>query len=160
MDFSTDGSISGKDDNVAIFRNEAIDSTCNKPGRPKLVIPEDTLLQFRELFFTWSEIASLLMVSRWTLLQRRVNEYGIKEVTGFSNLNDNELGNHIKNCQNSHGKFVGRSIDTGYLRSLGIRVQQNRIRKSLVRVDPKLSKIRWACQTEVLSSWTKQFVAC
>ena len=34
---------------------------------------------------------------------------------------------------------------TGYLKSLGLRVQQKRVGKALVRVDPKTSKIRWAC---------------
>ena len=34
------------------------------PGRPKFIIEEEALLQFRSLGFTWKDIASLLLVSR------------------------------------------------------------------------------------------------
>ena len=57
---------SSKDNKIAIFQTGASNSVVNGPGRPKLLIPEETLLHFRELGYTWIEIASLLMVSRWT----------------------------------------------------------------------------------------------
>ena len=53
-------------------------------GRPKLVIEEETLVSFRNLGFSWTEIASMLLVSRWTL-HRRVRELEIEGVTGYSN---------------------------------------------------------------------------
>ena len=133
-----------KDERVAIFQVNKLKTMVNGPGRPKLFIPEDTLLRFRELGFSWIEIASLLMVSRWTL-KRRVDEYGIQNAVGFSHISDDELDNNITNIQNNHGKHVGRSMVTGHLKSLGLKVQQKRIIKALVRVDPKNSQIRWAC---------------
>ena len=52
-------------------------------GRPKYTIPEETLLSFRHLGYTWNEIASTLLVSRWTI-KRCVEELGIKVITGYS----------------------------------------------------------------------------
>lgn len=113
-------------------------------GRPKLVIEEETLVSFRDLGFSWTEIASMLLVSRWTL-QRRVRDLGIQGITGYSNISDAELDQHIIECRRMHGTYTGRSIVSGYLRSKGLRIQQQRIAASLVRVDPEGSRIRWAC---------------
>ena len=43
-----------------------------------------------------------------------------------------------------HGTLVGYSLMSGHLRSLGLRVQRDRIRESIGRVDPGNSRIRWA----------------
>ena len=113
-------------------------------GRPKLVIEEETLVSFRNLGFSWNEIVSMLLVSRWTL-HCRVKELGIEGVTGYSNISDDELDHHVIECRRMHGTHTGRSIVTGYLKSKGLRIQQLRIAASLVRVDPEGSRIRWAC---------------
>ena len=84
------------------------------------------------------------MVSRWTL-SRRIDGYRIRECTGFSFLSNNELDNLINVFQTKHGAYVGRSMVTGHLKSLGLKIQQKRIAQALVRVDPKNSRIRWAC---------------
>ena len=39
--------------------------------------------------------------------------------------------------------FVGSSMVRRYFRSLGIRIQRDRIRKSLARIDPRNARIRW-----------------
>ena len=44
-----------------------------------------------------------------------------------------------------HGAYVGRSMVTGHLKLLGLKIQQKRIAQALVRVYPKNSRIRWAC---------------
>ena len=43
-----------------------------------------------------------------------------------------------------HGCFVGPSMIRGYFRSRGIRIQRDRIGKSLARIDSRNARIRWA----------------
>ena len=50
------------------------------PGRPKYIITEEIIVNLRATGFTWKDISKLLNVSRWTL-QRRVSEFGLKEIT-------------------------------------------------------------------------------
>ena len=40
--------------------------------------------------------------------------------------------------------MCGRSTVTGYLKSVGINIQQHRLTQSLARVDPRGSRIRWS----------------
>ena len=100
-------------------------------------------MQLRSLGFKWTHISDMLLVSRWTI-RRRVFEFGIESVTGYSDISDNELDILIQQFINEHGSLVGCSMLTGHLKSLGIRVQRQRIRKSLSRVDPANAQIRWA----------------
>ena len=113
-------------------------------GRPKYTIPEETLISFRHLGYTWNEIASMLLVSRWTI-KRRVEELGIKEITGYSPISDEDLDQLILSFRQVHGFYVGRSLVTGHLKYLGLRVQQWRIKSALTRINPVGSRIRWAC---------------
>ena len=89
-------------------------------------------------------MAEILLVSRWTLL-RRVREYGIENQTGFSSITDDDLDNIIRDFKINHGNFCGRSMILGHLSSIGLRVQQQRVSKAIVRVDPVNSRLRWAC---------------
>ena len=112
-------------------------------GRPKLEIPEETLLEFRSLGFSWKQIAGMLLVSRWTL-RRRVKALNIEDICGYSNLSDDELDQIIRQFVQQHGKFVGYPIVSGHLKSLNIRIQRRRIRESLARIDPGSVRLRWA----------------
>ena len=86
----------------------------------------------------------MLLVSR-CIVMRRVNELGIRDLTGYSEISNEDLHQHIITfCQN-HGSYAGRLLVTGYLKSLGLRVQHRRIREALVRVDPAGSRMRRAC---------------
>lgn len=85
----------------------------------------------------------MLLVSRWTI-RRRVIEYGIQEITGYSNISDEELDTTIRQFSGQHGSLVGCSIVSGHLRSLGLRLQRQRVRECIARVDPTNSHIRWA----------------
>ena len=112
------------------------------PGRPKYIISEEKLVFLKQLGFTWKNIATMLLVSRWTIY-RRINQLGLHEVTGYSNLTDEELDNIIIRFKQEHGISVGRSLVMGHLRSLGLRVQKRRITKALLRIDPRNSNLRW-----------------
>ena len=117
--------------------------TVEKNGQPRLAIPEDVLINLRSLDLPFTEIARMLLVSRWTL-RRRVMEYGLQDVTGYSPLTDEQLDNIVTQFMLTHGNLVGYCLMSGHLRSLGLRVQRDRIRASIARVDPENSRIRWA----------------
>ena len=69
---------------------------------------------------------------------------GIRDITGYSKLTDSELDAIVGEFRQLHGIASGRSLLIGYLRSRNIRIQQNRVAQSLVRVDPSNSRLRWA----------------
>ena len=106
--------------------------TSGRPGRPKYIINEEKLVFLKQLGFTWKNIAAMLLVSRWTIY-RRINQLGLHEVTGYSNLTDEELDNIIIRFKQEHGISVGRSHVMGHLRSLGFRVQKRLITKALLK---------------------------
>ncbi|CAB3999184.1 PREDICTED: uncharacterized protein LOC107332848 [Paramuricea clavata] len=112
------------------------------PGRPKYDISEEILLNLRALGYSWKEILSLL-VSRTTLWQR-VAELGIREETGFSNISDEQLDQFVEAFIDTHVFHVGFPMVYGHLRSTGLKVQRDRVRASLRRVDPENSGLRWA----------------
>ena len=115
----------------------------NGPGRPKINIDENSLLYFRGLGFSWKEISQILLVSRWTIY-RRVNELGLNDILGYSNISDEQLDELIRDCKRLHGLACGRSMVLGHLRSQNIRIQHWRVTTSLLRVDPESSRARWA----------------
>ena len=55
-----------------------------------------------------------------------------------------QLDNLVERFMSDHGTLVGYSLVSGHLRSLGLRVQRDRIRESISRVDPGNSRICWA----------------
>lgn len=131
--------------NLAVYALESPPlSRTASAGRPKLEISEDVLLQLRSLGFKWKHISDMLLVSRWTI-RRRVIEYGIEETTGFTNMTDAELDGLVQQFMQEHGSLIGCSMISGRLRSLGLRVQRQKVRESIVRVDPVNVRVRWAC---------------
>ena len=71
-------------------------------------------------------------------------EYGPEEMTGFSMISDGQLDNLVERFMSDHGTLVGYYLVSGHLRSLGLRVQRDRIMESISRVDPGNSRICWA----------------
>lgn len=98
-------------------------------GRPRLQISEDALTQLRSLGFKWNHIADMLLVSRWTI-RRRVVEFGLEEITGFTEMANEQLDGLVRQFIQEHGSVLC-SIINGYLRSLGIRIQRHRLRSSI-----------------------------
>ena len=68
----------------------------------------------------------------------------MENVTGFSNISDDDLDQHIQHFKQVHGPIAGWFLALEYLRSLDLRVQQERVAKALVRVEPTNSGLRWA----------------
>ena len=59
-------------------------------------------------------------------------------------VSDDELNNKLRLFLTEHGNFIGFSMVYGYLQSIGLRIQQSRVRRSLAQVDPENSRLRWA----------------
>ena len=115
----------------------------DRPGRPKYIISEEVLLNLKSLGYTWQEVSSLLLVSR-TTLWRRVEELGLRDRIGFSTVTDEELDQIVQSFISVHGCHVGFSMVYGHISSLGMKVQRDRVRACLRRVDPQNSRLRWA----------------
>ena len=112
-------------------------------GRPKYDIKEETLIELRSLGFSWEDIARMLLVSRWTI-HRRVSEFGLNHLPRFSDVTDEQLNSKVSAFLREHGCLVGSSMVLGHLRSEGLIIQRERVRKCLARVDPQNVKKRWA----------------
>ena len=81
-------------------------------------------------------------MSRCTIY-RRVQSYGLQSTANFSLLPDTELDESVLEYVARHGLTTGRTYLTGYLKSLGLRIQRGRIRECLARVDPANTALRW-----------------
>ena len=113
------------------------------PGRPKFDIKEDTIIELRSFGFKWNEIARMLLVSRWTI-KRRVSELGLESLSRFSDVSEEELESKVRHFMQEHGRFDGLPMILGHLKSIGLRVQRDRICKCLARIDPSNFRVRWA----------------
>ena len=85
----------------------------------------------------------MLNVSRSTI-NRRVADHGLQDASKFSETTDAELDHLTQDYISRHGPTTGQSYLIGPLRSLGLRVQRDRVRSSLTRVDPDNTALRWA----------------
>lgn len=124
------------------LNNQLFEYTAQR-GRPKIYIPRTSLIHLRESGFSWSKVAELFLVSRWTII-RRVQEYDLGNLRRFSDISDEELNRLVASFYQEHGNFVGFSLVYGHLESIGVHVQHRRVKKSIREVDPFNSKIRYA----------------
>ena len=90
--------------NLAVYQFSNVTENRGQAGRPRVRIEEETLLHFRNIGYSWKEIAELLLVSRWTIL-RTVRAYGIENQAGFSSITDDVLDN-IRDFKINNGNFV------------------------------------------------------
>lgn len=104
-------------------------------GRPKYVIRKEQLEFLRfDLKFKWTEIASLLGVSVSTLARRRA-EFGINSQQEGNELNDEDLDQIVRDFSRQQ-PYTGLTLLEGHIRRLNLRVSRERVRQSLLRVDP------------------------
>ena len=111
--------------------------------RPKFDTKEETLVELRSLRFSWEDISRMLLVSCWTI-HRSVSEFGLTDLSRFSDITDEQLDSRVSAFLNEHGCLVGTSMVFGHLRSEGLSIQRERVRKCFARVDPRNVRIRWA----------------
>ena len=127
---------------ITVAKNVCARLKSGEPGKPAFDIPAELLEDLLGLGFTYTRIAEMLGVSRWTIT-RRVKDYGLDDFRSFSNLADDELDEVVRDYIREHGATSGQVYMTGYLRSLGLRVQRRRVRECLARLDPQNRALRW-----------------
>ena len=113
----------------------------NGPGIPRYDIPQNQLLHLVGNGFTCPQISQMLGVSLRTI-HRRMDEYGINSTGTYSTLNDSELDTLIQEIQILFPN-CGYAMMAGHLLSRGQRVQQMRIRESMIRLYPDGVATRW-----------------
>jgi len=103
-------------------------------GRPCYSISKDKLEFLLDMKFTSVEIASMLCVSESTV-KRRIREYESYVRQRFSDFSDNDLDQIVERLMREFPNS-GYKRMTGLLQNAGYRIQQNRIRESMRRVNP------------------------
>ena len=104
-------------------------------GRPQIAITEDQLAGLMELHFSNRDIANLFHVSPRTI-RRRIIQFGLEDHSDYSDINDTSLDAITTQFVFHHPNSGERSF-SGFLRSLGLRIQRYRMRESLWRIDPR-----------------------
>ena len=95
-------------------------------------IPKEVLESFLEEDFLISEIVTMLSVSESTIFCR-MRSYGLSKLS-FSDISDDELDIYVREIAREF-PFCGESMFKQLLQGKGIKVQRNRLRDSIHRVD-------------------------
>ena len=122
------------------LKYQAILSQSTSKGRPRFLIPKEQLEFLRSLYFTWSEIAQLIGVSRMTIYRRREEFNMVDEPT--ATLTDSELKQKVSEIRQILPE-VGEKIILGQLRSMGYHITRWRVRETLRQIDPVNTAMRW-----------------
>uniref|UniRef100_A0A3P8SH17 Integrase core domain-containing protein n=1 Tax=Amphiprion percula TaxID=161767 RepID=A0A3P8SH17_AMPPE len=102
-------------------------------GRPKLIFSEELLSRLIDFPLPVSCIANLLGVSQSTIF-RRMRELGLSTRSTYSSLTDSELDDAVQSIK-SRIPNAGYRMVKGCLQADGHRVQWDRIKESMHRVD-------------------------
>ena len=112
----------------------AIPSVNNgRKDRPKYSITREQLKYLIDLNFSISDLSKLLGVSKRTIV-RRQQELELKISNTYSNISDGELDQQVLSILQDLPKTGYRRM-VGSLKARGIRVQEKRVRRSMLRVD-------------------------
>ena len=104
-------------------------------GRPKLDISRNQLEYYLEKGFKGADIAKMLRVSDKTVY-RRLHEFGISVRASYSSMSEAELDAVIQDILHNFPNCGYKSVH-GHLLSKGHKIQEERIREAMRRVDPE-----------------------
>lgn len=123
----------------------ALRFTSGGRGRPKIEIPRNTLEYLIGNHFSVHRVAQLLQTSVSTV-RCRMHDFGISISirSTYSVINDAQLDTFVREIQHQYPN-CGYRLLKGHLAAMGYRIQENRIRDSLRRVDPVGIMSRWIC---------------
>lgn len=110
-------------------------------GRPSINLTREMLEYFINNGFTAPQMASILHVSLSTI-RRRMLIYGLSINSLYSSISDTELDRLVRGIQ-EHYPNCGYRMMIGHLRTMGHRVQELRVRNSMMRTDPEGVVSRW-----------------
>ena len=109
-------------------------------GRPRFLILKEQLEYLRSMSFSWTEIATLIGVSRMTIYRRR-DEFGMLQEP-IRTLTDTELRSKLSDIRRVSPES-GEKLILGQLRSMGYHITRSRVREALRSVDPINTALRW-----------------
>lgn len=105
-------------------------------GRPALDIPKETLKMFLNYGFSLIKISEMLGVSRKTV-SRRIKHFGLlEEVPRYTNISNEDLDAVVSEIYREFPNCGIRRMK-GFLIARGMRLQWERVRSSLWRIDPE-----------------------
>lgn len=110
-------------------------------GRPRFIIPEDTLRHLIEHGFSVPSVSRMLGVSISTI-RRRMSDLDVYVSDAYTTMSDSELDEKVREIKQLF-PYCGCKMLQGHLRSAGVVVQQKRVRESLRRTDPCGTMLRW-----------------
>ena len=117
------------------FSFQAEITATGERGRPRFIISKDQLTFLLDLGFKSGEIASLLGVSESTI-KRRIREYETFVRQRYANIADEALDSVVEGLMREFPN-CGYKRMTGLLLNAGHRIQQDRIRECMRRVNPE-----------------------
>ena len=111
-------------------------------GRPRFLIPKQQLEGLRSLHFSWQNIALMLGVSERTVRRRR-SELGmtVGQTLNYSEIDDGELDVFVQRILH-YSPNSGERMVIGALKGYGVKVQRERVRQSIGRIDPISRELR------------------
>ena len=105
-------------------------------GRPAFVLPEETLRLYLTYGFTNQKIAEIFQVSPKTV-RRRIVQFGLDATSSkYSDISNDDLDKIISEIKENFPNCGIRRMK-GFLTAQGIKVQWERVRKAMWRVDPE-----------------------
>ena len=107
----------------------------NGKGAPKFQIPKSLLQFYLRQGFTTPQISDMIRVSESTV-KRRLKVYDLKRDRMYSALTDDELDEKV-NMVLADFPNTGYKRMKGFLLSDGLKVQEERVREAMRRVDPE-----------------------
>lgn len=110
------------------------EETKGKVGRPQINVSGEQIECLRNIGFTWDAISVMLSISRSTLW-RRCHQLGLTCSQRYSEISDEELDGIMCDMVAAYPNS-GLTLLRGHLKRLGIIVQRERARLSMIRVDP------------------------
>ena len=108
-------------------------------GRPRFDITQEQLEYLQSLSFSWTNIASVVGVSRMTVYRRR-RDYGM--CSDIRSMTDSELDACLCGMRRDL-PYSGETVVMERLRSMHYCIPWRRIRESLRRIDPLNTPLRW-----------------
>lgn len=109
-------------------------------GRPKVNVDIEDIEFLRGLRFSYTNIATILGISRSTLY-RKLDEEGISRYSKYSDISDHELDREMIEIKLDHPNDGERMV-IGHLATRGIIVPRVRVRASIHRIDPENTALR------------------
>ena len=106
-------------------------------GRPTVEVSVEEVEYLRSLRFNWTKIATILGISRRTLLQ----EWNLPLDINYSVISDSDLDRLVAEVKRDN-PTCGEVLLTSHLLIRGIKIQRSRLRASLHRVDSRAIGLR------------------